>query len=73
MRAPKSRGSGIGNHRAYAAWNNSRDQSLEGFGRRLTSACDTPTPDFLALSNPTASPTNAAIVERSFPDVKSAN
>ena len=30
--------------------NNSRDQSLEGFGRSLTSACDAPTPDFLALS-----------------------
>jgi len=27
-----------------------RDQSLEGFGRSLNSACDTPTPDFLGLS-----------------------
>jgi len=28
-----------------------RDQSPEGYGRSLSSACDIPTPDFLALSD----------------------
>jgi hypothetical protein len=33
-----------------AAPSNPQDQSLEEYDRRLTSACNIPTPDFLALS-----------------------